>query len=98
MIKHNYTFGAPVRQKDAMGIGTQGEFPVLLDTPTATFMQVTDGFERQYPPCDVCYWQPRASITIGGIETFNCGDRLFEAERSIDDEGHDRMVRLAAER
>mgnify|MGYP003325763735 CR=1 FL=1 len=96
MIKYLYTFRAPVRQKDAYGVGTPGEFPVWLDTPTATFMQVTDAFERQYPPCDVCYWQPRASITIGGVETFDCGDRLFQAERSLDEADEERrMVRLA---
>lgn len=99
MTKYLYTFRAPVRRKDAQGIGTQGEFPVWLDTPTATFFQVTEEFERQYPPCDVCYWQPRASITIGGIETFNCGDRLFEAESTHSEaDEHDRMRRLAAEK
>lgn len=99
MIRYIYTFRAPVKRQDAEGLGTQGEFVVFLDTPTATFGQVVQGFRDQYPPCDICYWQPRASITIGGIETFNCGDRLFEAESTHSEaDEHDRMRRMAAEK
>lgn len=96
MIKYLYTFRAPVRPMNAQGIGAQGTFPIWLTTPEATFAEVVEGFRVQFPPCDICFWQPRAEITVGGVETFNCGDRLFQAERSLDerDEEH-RMARLA---
>lgn len=96
MRKYVYNLSAPVRQRGALGLGEQKRFLVLLDTPTASFQQVTNGWEQQYPPtAEICYWQDDADITINGEETFGCGDRLFPAERAIADaDGHDRMARL----
>jgi hypothetical protein len=96
MIKYLYTFRAPIRPVDSIGEGMAGAFPVWLETPTATFQQVVAGFRQQFLPCDICLWQRNSPVTIGGIETFNCGDRLFNAERTLDEADEERrLARLA---
>lgn len=96
--RYVYEFSAPVRQPGAEGWGEQKTFPVWLDTPQATFDQVTDAFRLQYPPCDIVFFQPRTVITINGEETLGCKDRMFDAARSFEDDDHARMRRLGVER
>jgi hypothetical protein len=60
---------------------------------------VVAGFREQFLPCDICLWQRNSPVTIGGVETFNCGDRLFEAESTHSEaDEHDRMRRMAWEK
>lgn len=98
MKKYLFVLDAPVKRPDAEGLGEQRRFDIWLDRPLATFGHVVQGFRDQYPPADICYWQPRTRITVNGEETFNCGDKAFTMLRSRDDADDERrMVRMRAE-